>query len=236
MFSTGVNHADLQQFIVDYLVKQGAWNRAVSLDIEADLKTLDEPGKPILSVSVSRRVPKGVETTNMILEEETRLGELELVKKLANFCMEVRPLVIIGYNINRFDLLVLSLKIRQLDVLFQQTRQYSAAYWAMRETLGRSYFLDLIDPVRFEVAGMDGTSPRMISLEEALQHRRFANLPLLRTKHVLSEARAKTNLDVWEAIRHLWKNDRKQFESYISGDSHDTLLLAEDLFEVGKSA
>lgn len=221
---------------MDYLVREGAWDRAVSLDIEADLRTLDEPTKPILSVSVSNRVGAEVRTHNMILDRETPEGELGLVAQLGEFCQSVRPLVLIGYNINRFDLLVLSLKIRQLDSLFQQTHQYSSAYWSLRETLGRSYFLDVIDPVRFAIAEADGTPPRMVSLEKALEHKRFSHLPFIRSKRVVSDLQAAKNVDKWQAIHQLWQNDRQSFTKYISGDSHDTLLLAEDLFGVGQKS
>lgn len=227
-----VNHQDLQQNVVDYLVRQGAWNRAVSLDIEADLKTLEDPKKPILSISVSNRVEGEVRTNNMILESETPEGELKLMAQLGEFTQSVRPLVLIGYNISRFDQLILSLKIRQLDTLFRQAHQYSSAYWSLRETLGRSYFLDVIDPVRFAVAEADGTSPSMISLEKALQHKRFSHLPFVASKQVVSDLQATKSMDKWQAIHYLWQSDRPRFTSYITGDSHDTLLLAEDLFGV----
>lgn len=227
-----MNHADLQQTIVDCLVEGGIWHRAVSLDIEADLNTLDDPKKPVLSVSVSNREFGEVKTRNFILDSETQDSELKLVGQLGEFCESIRPLVIIGYNLNRFDLLILSLKIRQLDRLFQTTHEYSSAYWALRETMGRSYFLDVIDPVRFAISDMDHTSPRMVSLENALQHKRFSHLPFIDSKEVATRVQKERDLGRWEAIHYLWQSDRTAFKKYITGDSHDTLLLAEDLFGV----
>ena len=228
-----MNHEDMQRTIVTYLAANGAWHRAVSLDIEASLSTLDNSALPVISISVSHRVDGKVKTLNFILEDETPEGEAKLIVQLGTFCREVRPLVVIGYNINHFDQPILALKMRQFDRMFQKSNQYSPDYWAFRETMGRSYFLDAVDPVRFEISKVDNLPPRMVSLEGATSHKRFSHLPMIRSKGVLSTAQTANGItDKWDAIYYLYKNDRQNFEKYISGDSHDTLLLAEELFGV----
>lgn len=225
-----MNHENLQRTIVNYLRNQNAWNRAISLDIEADLKTLDEPSKPMLSISISNRVEGNIKTTNLIVNQESLEEEAKLIEQLGEICQDVKPLLVIGYNICRFDQLILGLKMRQLDLRPRKEQHYSPAYWAIRETLGRSYFLDLIDPVRFELGRVDNVSPKMVSLEDAVKHKRFSHLKFIGSKKIVSDLQSSKGLDKWQAIRYLWQNDRPSFEKYISGDSHDTLLLAEDLF------
>jgi hypothetical protein len=228
-----LNHDDLQRNIVGYLVSQGAWDRAVSLDIEADLKTLEEPRKPILSISIARRVNGQVETRNLILESETLEAEMKLMGDLATLFQQLRPLVIMGYGLNSFDHPILTLKQIQLDAIFERNHSYTPAYWYLREVLSRSYFLDVIDPVRFEVAKFDSAKPRFLGLEQAMKHPRFAHLPFRGKKSIVSDLMTSRGMNKWDAIHYLWQNDRPNFEEYITGDSYDTLLITEDLFGMG---
>ena len=46
----------------------------------------------------------------------------------------------------------------------------------------RAYFLDIQDPVRFEISKVDNVPPKVVSLEKAVEHRRFQNLPFMRTR------------------------------------------------------
>lgn len=216
--------------IINYLQNQNAWSRVISLDIEGDLKILDEPSKAMLSISMSSRSGRDITTNNFIVNQETLDEEARVIEQLGETFINVKPLVIVGYNICRFDQLVLGLKIRLLDEKFRRDRQYSRSYWALREVLGRSYFLDVADPVRFEIGRLDNVPPKVIGLDKALMHNRFAHLPFTNSKKLVSDVQLTKGLDKWEAIRYLWKNDRSNFEKYASGDSHDTLLLFEELF------
>ena len=229
-----MSYIDLSKHVVDWLLKIGQWGRAVSIDIEADLATLDEPSKILLSVSMARRTNERIEIKKFILNEETTTDEVRILGELGTEFQQIKPLVLIGFNISRFDLLVLGLKMRQLDNLFKQQRKYEPWYWALREALGGSYVLDMIDHTRFEIAKHDKTSPKFVQLETAIAHPRFKHLTFKSTKRIVSSRmsadQGHTKLDV---IHDLWKNDRQLFEQYIEGDVHDTLLIAEDLFCLG---
>lgn len=227
-----MNYNELQKIIIDSLKNNQAWNRAISLDIEADLRTLDDPKKPILSISLARRDGNNIDIQKFILDNETVEEEVNIFDQFGSFCEEVRPLVILGYGISRFDLPVLLVKMRQLDNLFQQSGRYNSGYWAFRETLTSSYVLDMINPVRFEIARFDGSTAKFRSLEYAISHKRFQHLPFRKAKNIVSDLSRGSKEKKWEIIYDLWKNDRDSFIEYIEGDVHDTLLLAEELFSV----
>jgi len=226
-----MNHNNLQHAITNFLKQNNAWDRAVSLDIEADLRTLDDPSKIILSIATARRNGNAIDIQKFVLNEETVEGEGRIFSEFGTFCERHRPLIFIGYNIMRFDLPILLVKMRKLDETFKREGKYLPSYWAFRESLGRSYFLDMMDPVRFEIADFDNATPKIISLENAIAHKRFEHLPFKNTKGIVSNM-ISSGMDKWTAVYNLWKNNRSSFEPYIEGDVHDTLLLAEELFNV----
>lgn len=224
-----MNHENLQRVITNFLKENDAWSRAVSLDIEADLRTLDNPSKIILSISTARRVGETIDVQKFVLDKETMEDEGRIFNEFGLFCQTHRPLIFIGYNIMRFDLPILLVKMRKLDETFKKEGRYSPSYWAFRESLGRSYFLDMMDPTRFEIGRFDNSPPKMISLENAISHKRFEQLPFKRTKNVISDLTS-TGMNKWDAVYKLWKENKADFNRYIEGDVHDTLVLAEDLF------
>ena len=142
-----VNYENLQKHIVEFLKSNHLWYRAVSIDIEADLRTLDDPEKIILSISTARRVNNRIDIKNFIIEEETPEEEIRIFNEFGSFCEEVRPLVLVGFGNSRFDIPLLLLKMRRLDNLFKQNGIYQSGYWAFRDALTRSYILDVINPV-----------------------------------------------------------------------------------------
>lgn len=227
-----MNYDDLQQLITNFLKNNQAWNRAVSLDIEADLRILDEPKKIILSISTARRDGDKIDIQKFVLNDETVEDEVRIFNEFGSFCERFRPLVFIGYGIGRFDLPVLLVKMRQLDNMFRQDGKYQSGYWAFRDAITRSYVLDMINPVRFEVAKFDGSTPKFISLENTIAHKRFEHLPFLRTKNIVSTMTNTSTDNKWDVIYNLWKNNRNSFNQYVEGDVHDTLLLAEELFSI----
>lgn len=226
-----MNHTNLQHSITEFLKQNNVWDRAVSLDIEADLKTLDDPSKIILSIATARRSNGSIDVQKFMINEETVQDEGRIFNEFGTFCEKSRPLIFIGYNIMRFDLPILLMKMRKLDEMFKQGGNYSPSYWAFRESMGRSYFLDMMDPVRFEIANFDKVPPKIISLENAISHKRFSHLPFKNTKSIVSTM-TNSGMDKWTAIRSLWKDSNGSFNQYIEGDVHDTLLLAEELFNV----
>lgn len=227
-----MNYDDLQKTVIGSLKDTKTLDRVVSVDIEASLSTFENPQQQVLSISTARRIDGKVDIKKFILESETSDDEARIFNEFGTFCQEVKPLVMLGYGSSRFDLPILMLKIRTLDNQFRKDGRYQPGYWAFREAIGRGYFLDMIDPVRFEIARVDKSSPSMISLEKTIAHKRFGHLPFMRTKNVVSDLITGSGMNKWDAIHGLWKDDRKSFNQYIEGDVHDTLLLAEDLFGI----
>jgi hypothetical protein len=225
-----ISYEDLTKSIVDLIEKDCCWDRVVSVDIEADLGILDDPNKSIISISTARRVDGKVIIEKFIAENESDKEEAKIFREFGKFCLKVKPLVLVGYGIGRFDNLVIGLKMRALDGLFKSNGRYDSWYWALRESMNRSYVLDTIDPVRFEIGKHDNAPPSILSLEKAISHPRFGKLQFKNTKNIVSDLQTKGNK--WDIIRHLWKNDRNKFEQYIEGDVHDTLLIAEDIFNM----
>ncbi len=225
-----MNYEDLQRNIVEYLHTNQAWSRAITLDLETDLETLNDPSRFILSLSVANRNINQIEITNFILAEETEEHEVDILLKLGDYCQQKRPLLVIGYGITGFDLPILLFKMRQLDDKFKKERKYFPSYWAFRDTLRRAYFLDMFDPVKFEIARVDNASPKSNSLENVISHKRFQHLPFKNTKRIVSDLVKELGKNKWEVIHHLWKNQRDEFIKYTEGDVHDTHLLAEEIF------
>jgi hypothetical protein len=221
----------MQRHVVDWMLKNDDWHRAVSVDIEIPLGALDDPKRIALSVAVARRTHNGIEIRKFVLDEETIDDEARVFRELGNAFQQIRPLLLIGFNISRFDQPVLCLKLRQLENLFKQERRYEPWYWALRETIGRSYVLDMMDPVRFEIAKHDRGRPKFVKLEDAIAHPMFRHLPFKNSKSIVSGRMVPSQDDTkWAVIHGLWEKDRNLFEQYIEGDVHDTLLLTEDIF------
>lgn len=230
-----MNYEDLQRVITNSLIENQAWGRAISLDIEADLRILDDPTKIILSISTARRDGNKIDIQKFVLNNENIEDEVRIFNEFGSFCERLRPLVFIGYGIGRFDLPVLLVKMRQLDNMFRQGGKYQSGYWAFRDAVTRSYVLDMINPVRFEIARFDRDTPKFISLENTIAHKRFEQLPFMRTKNIVSDMMKDLTKDKWNVIHGLWKNNRESFNKYIEGDVHDTLLLAEELFNTNSN-
>lgn len=225
-----MNYNDLDKLVTSSLKENNSLDRAVSVDIEADLETLKDPNKHMLSISTARRNGGNIEIKNFVLNEETQEDEIRILNEFGTFCEEIRPLVLIGYGIGRFDLPLLLGKMRHLDDLFKVQGRYQSGYWAFRDAITRGYVLDMINPVRFDIARFDNTSPKFLSLEYAIAHKRFEHLPFRRVKNIVSD-KATDSKTKWDVIREFWKDDRDSFNKYIEGDVHDTLLLSEEIFQ-----
>jgi len=194
--------------------------RVVSLDLETKVLGGDDGfliGETLLAASLAWREDGIVRAETIVLSQETQNDEWKLLGELDSLLHGLRPLVVVGFCINRYDVPLLHLKMRNTP----------RPFWGIEDTICRAFILDLKDPVRFALAQHDGSPPRMVQFGTALRHDRFSQLPLMRVKGLVEEGDKRTK---GEAIYQVWKNNREAFATYSKGDAHDALLIFEELF------
>lgn len=218
MITTGYEVMDRQ--IVNWAMQNGLKERIVSLDLETKVINGNFlSGETLLSATVSRRTGD-VKTNVIVLEEETVSGEIELLTKLDDLLLKVRPVIVVGFNHRGYDNVLLTTKKRLLG---------KPGLWGIKDTLERAHMLDVMHAARFAIAEYENSSPKILSLAKVLEHPMFAKLPLKRTKSLLNG-----ESDKGLQIYNLWKNDRGKFVKYAEGDAHDTLLIFEEIFRYGQ--
>lgn len=216
MFATTYEQLDTE--VVAWATVNGYRGRIVSLDLES--KVMDGKfltGETLLSACVSRRVDK-VETDVLMLQEESVQGEIELLNRLDELVLKIRPVIVVGFNHRSYDNILLSMKKRL---------QSGPGLWGIKDMLERAYMLDLMHASRFAVANHDNARPKMLSLAKVIEHPMFAHLQLMRSKGALIDG-----TDKGVQIYNLWKSDKNQFRKYAAGDSHDALLIFEEIFRL----
>lgn len=215
MIVTGYEKMDEE--IVKWAVKSGFKDRIVSIDLETKVTAGNFlSGETLLSASISRRLGD-MKTDVIVLEEESIRGETELLSKLNELLLQVRPVIVVGFNHRGYDNVLLTTKKRLLA---------KPGFWGIKDTLERAHMLDVMHAARFAIAEHDGSSPKILPLSKVLQHPMFASLPLKQTKSLVSG-----DGDKGLQIYNLWKNDRETFMQYAEGDAHDTYLVFEEIFK-----
>jgi len=230
---------DFQTKIVEILKEAKAWNQVVSVDLET--KILDQKdfltNERILAVGVSWRTPNGVECRTIVLDEDSDEAEFRLLENVGRIFMEVRPLVMVGYNICGYDFPLLNIKMKKYDDWLRQNTPvdsstgkqiYPKEYWALKDALTRSYVLDIMHVSRFRIARHDNAPPKYLKLKDVLEHEIFSHLALKKKKH-LAEGDAQQNKG--EKVFSLWQNKDPALVEYLEADVHDTLLIAEEIFK-----
>ncbi len=263
---------EFTQAIMDIIKSRGQWGRVVSLDLET--KVLEGEflsNERILAAGIAYREGEIVKHGVAMLDEETDESEFLLLKKVGSFFTQVRPLVLLGYNISGYDYPLISMKLKQwgdhlathgengLEFRVQslesrvprpkpqdtksETRdpglktldpgpktkiRFPPEYWALKDALTRSYILDIMHVARFAIAKQDNTTPKYLSLEKVIGHPMFAEVPLMRKKHLAGEVKEEKGKKIYE----MWKNKDPHLSEYLNADVHDTLLIAERLFQV----
>jgi DNA polymerase elongation subunit (family B) len=224
----------LTKSIIDIVKQHNSWFRVVSIDVETKNLTGNDflTGERMLGIGVARRYSSEVETKIFRLKDDSDDAEIELMNEAAKFMNLVKPLVLVGYNISGYDFPLLIIKLKQYENYLKsrgETKKYPNEYWALKNALSRTYVLDIMHPLRFEVARHDQTNPKYMSLEEVVNHPRFSNLKLKRLKGLVH---ASTKEEKGEVIYEMWESKNPDFERYLEGDVYDVLLLAEELFGI----
>ena len=175
------DYLDYESFgraVVDVIRQNNAWHRVVCIDLETKVEGGNFlAGERLLAVGLARRNAGQIEVKTLRLEEESDEAEFALLERLAEQLALMRPLVLLGYNISGYDFPFLILKMKKYDEYLkakavQEGREkaaYSKAYWAFKDALTRAYILDVMHPLRFEVAKHDRQAAR-----EALMKAGFA--------------------------------------------------------------
>ena len=216
-----------------------AWHRAVSIDLETKIekKTDFLTGERLLAIGLARRAGPEVEIRTFTLKDESDDAEIELLYEAARWLAPVRPLILLGYNIAGYDYPLLNMKLKWHDDLLRaqapegEKPHFPREYWALKDALTRAYVLDMMHPLRYAIAEHDNATPKYKSLADVVSHARFEKVALMRRKQL---AQGTDSENKGKVIYDLWKSRNPDFERYLEGDVHDVLLLAEEMYGVGK--
>jgi len=212
------HHGDLANAVIEWIVKTRNIERIVAIDLETKVLEANGflTGETILCVSLARFLKGSIHSKLILLEKDDPECEAKLLLELNDYLLEVRPLVLIGYNLGGYDIPLLNLKLRQYP---------NPICWGIKDTIERSFHLDMKHPVRFELAKCS-EGPKILRLSEVVEHPRFKHLPMMRTKKLVSKSADNKGLEIY----NMWKNDKRNFKEYAKGDVNDVMLLFDDLF------
>lgn len=193
-------------------------NKVMAIDLETlvDLKNGFLTGERIIAISVSTGYPD-TRTHVLIAEEDSEEEENRVLKAFDRMMGESDPDILIGYNHTGYDIPLLQLKMRN--------RPYSEQLWNLKYYLGTAYTLDMMYVIAHDIHAFGGEF-RIRKLRDAVGHEKYRNLPLMRAKDLV----VSPTMNVGEAIKNLWINDRENFTKYCKGDTHDILKIFYSIF------
>ena len=275
------DYGELAQATVNAICNAGAWHRAVSIDLETKIEKKSDflSGERLLGIGFARRAGGKVETKMLRLEDDTDEAEVKLLDEAAKWLYNVRPLLLLGYNISGYDYPLLALKVKWYDDRGRAACKegekpvFPREYWALKDALTRAFVLDMMHSLRYSMARHDGNTAKYRSLAYSVAHPMFAHVPLMRRKELADpdasvNANANTQgsgnadgqlpaganaaahgglplagtdpapphkdkqMDKGKKLYEMWKTHDPSFESYLEGDVHDVLLLAEEIYGV----
>lgn len=219
------NYDDLARAVVKWVVQGGQSHRIASLDLETKVLSPSDflTGETILSFAMARRVNGSFETRLFTLDNEAPESQQALFAAASQETERIRPLIVLGYNITGYDIPLLRIKLRNSPV----------PHWALIDMVERAFILDMKHSLKFELARSDGSSPRVRTLEDVVNHPRFSQLELSRTKNMLNGLGKSQK---GQKIYDMWKMNRDDFGKYATGDVVDVLLLFEEMFRSEEAA
>ena len=258
MDARALGYDELASSLVETIRSRGGWHRAVSIDLETKIEKKSDflTGERLLAIGIARRTGASVEIRAFRLKDESDDAEIELLYEAARHLAPVHPLLLLGYNIAGYDYPLLSMKLKWHDDLLRsrlpdarfaaqngapssprleaggQKPIFPREYWALKDALTRAFVLDMMHPLRFALAAHDNLTPKYKSLADVVAHQRFADVSLMRRKQL---AQGTSTENKGQVIYEMWKSHDPDFERYLEGDVHDVLLLAEELYGVGKA-
>jgi hypothetical protein len=219
-----MNYDDLARMVVKQVVERGESHRIVSIDLETRVLSESDflTGETILSFAMARRVDGVVLPKLFTLGEETSQSQQTLFSETNLELERIRPLIIVGYNVTGYDFPLLRAKLRRSPT----------PHWALIDMVERAFVLDMKHPLKFEIARADGSSPRVRTLEDVVNHPRFSHLQFSGAKNLL---RGLDKSQKGQKIYSMWKDSHPDFERYAIGDVVDVLSLYEELYQVRRA-
>ena len=214
------HHGDLAKAVVKWLVETSNVEKILSIDLETKVLKGDEflTGELILCISLAYFADGKVHEKVFVLEDENLQSEGKLLGALDDFLLQMRPLALVGYNVCGYDIPLLSLKLRAHP---------ERIYWGIKDTIERSFLLDMKHPIRFELAKYStDRAPKILPFSKVVTHERWAKLPLMRTKNLVSQTIGEKGHEIYQT----WKMDKDKLAEYAEGDANDVLLMFEELF------
>ncbi|MCL5437967.1 MAG: hypothetical protein M1148_02065 [Candidatus Thermoplasmatota archaeon] len=207
------NYTDFMSFIKDKVPSRSI----VSLDLETLVK---QPGgflsgERIIAVSMSYGLPD-VKTEIFVAEDDSDREEYRILNHANTLMRTIDPSVIIGYNHSGYDIPLIQIKIKKYP--------YDRKLRSLEYYLGTAWCLDMMYVISDDLAKDDGD--RYIrKLDDVVIHDRYAKLDLKRVKGLAR----RPGMNKGQAIEEMWKNDRDSFRSYCEGDTHDLLIILQDI-------
>jgi hypothetical protein len=247
----GLDYNEFTAEVIETVRRHGAWRRVVSIDLETKIekKTDFLTGERLLGIGLARRAGNELEVKTFTLKDESDDAEIELLYEAARYLAPIKPLVLLGYNIAGYDYPLLNMKLKWHDDMLRakmpegQKAVFPREYWALKDALTRAYVLDMMHPLRYAIAEHDSTTAKYKSLADVVDHARFADVALMRRKHLAAGSgrmlpggnmppASQATENKGKVIYDMWKSHDPNFERYLEGDVHDVLLLAEALYGV----
>ena len=189
------------------------WNRVISLDLETRvIEGQFLKNERILAISYARRIngkfmeTKGIETNTLILQNDSIESELELFQKFNIELKQIRPLCVVGYGLRYYD----------IPLLHMKRRHYNIPMWNIVDLIESTFQVDLYHILKYK---------RYKKLADVISSDEFSDLPLKRTKDIVSKSGMKKGEDIYR----LWKDSKNGLINYVEGDTHDPLLIIEKL-------
>ncbi|MCL4329939.1 MAG: hypothetical protein M1533_02920 [Candidatus Thermoplasmatota archaeon] len=187
-----------------------------------DLETLvaDSGGflnnERIIAISASYGFPE-INDRIFISKKYPESDEINLLRDFDTLLKEVSPEIIIGYNHSGYDIPLIQKKLRSLTI---QERLRNIEYY-----FATSYCLDMMYVIADDLK--EKTGEYIIrKLDNVVTHKAYSHLDLRRVKDRVFLP----GLNKGESIKKLWLEDKGKLIEYALGDSHDILVIFNDIF------
>lgn len=172
-------------------------------------------GESIISASISY-MKEGVETSIFISENDSAAEEMRILRELDAKLAEISPDIILGYNHTGYDIPLIMTKTRKLE---HEDRTRNIEYF-----LGTAWCLDMKYLCAEDLYSYDGFY-KVRKLDDVVNHEKYRNLDTFRAKDLVHVE----GMNKGEAIKYLWLNDRDKFIKYSKGDTHDLMVLFNEI-------